>query len=109
MNDLITTDPGTFSIPDDPNIGALIEAIGGDISKLPAEQRLKYIAATCKSVGLNPLTKPFDLITFQGKTQGLNAWSRDLGLNKESIRARLDKWHWPLERALTLGDTRWKR
>lgn len=41
--------------------------IQGDLSGLSAEQRLEYYAAVCKSVGLNPLTKPFDYITLNGK------------------------------------------
>lgn len=41
--------------------------IGGDLSQLKPEQRLAYYKAVCDSVGLNPLTKPFDYITLNGK------------------------------------------
>jgi len=39
----------------------------GDLSKLPADQRLAYYKKVCDSMGLNPLTKPFDYITLNGK------------------------------------------
>lgn len=41
--------------------------IGGDLSKLNTEQRLSYYKAVCESVGLNPLTKPFDYINLSGR------------------------------------------
>jgi hypothetical protein len=42
--------------------------IAGDLSKLTEEQRLTYFYKVCESVGLNPLTRPFEYMTFQGKT-----------------------------------------
>lgn len=42
--------------------------LGGDLSKLSTEQRLTYYQRTCESLGLNPLTKPFDYLTLNGKT-----------------------------------------
>lgn len=47
----------------------LLESIlvGGDLAKLSAEQRLEYYSRVCQSVGLNPLTKPFEYITLNGK------------------------------------------
>lgn len=41
--------------------------IHGDLSKLTAAERLDYYSKVCESVGLNPLTKPFDYITLNGK------------------------------------------
>ena len=41
--------------------------IGGDLSKLSSEQRVSYYRAVCNSLGLNPLTKPFDYITLNGR------------------------------------------
>ena len=41
--------------------------IGGDLSKLSPDQRVSYYQAVCASLGLNPLTKPFDYITLNGK------------------------------------------
>lgn len=41
--------------------------VGGDLSKLTAEQRVTYYRTLCESLGLNPLTRPFDYITLSGK------------------------------------------
>src|SRR5512139_3902696 len=41
--------------------------IGGDLSKLTPEQRVSYYLQVCNSLGLNPLTKPFDYITLNGR------------------------------------------
>lgn len=41
--------------------------VQGDLSRLTPDQRLNYFKAVCESVGLNPLTKPFEYQTFQGK------------------------------------------
>ena len=41
--------------------------IGGDLSKLTAEQRVNYYGQVCVSVGLNPLTKPLEYISLNGK------------------------------------------
>ena len=49
--------------------GAIAEAvlIRGDLSHLTPEERAKYLVAVCNSVGLNPLTKPFEYIVLNGK------------------------------------------
>lgn len=39
----------------------------GDMSKLTAGQQTQYYTAVCKSVGINPITQPFAIITLQGK------------------------------------------
>ncbi len=39
----------------------------GDLSRLQAADRVAYYIAVCRSVGLNPLTKPFDYIQLNGK------------------------------------------
>lgn len=41
--------------------------IGGDLSKLSPADRVSYYEAVCKSLGLNPLTQPFQYITLNGK------------------------------------------
>lgn len=48
---------------------AAIESVlvQGDLSKLSSQQRVTYYNKTCESMGLNPLTKPFDYITLNGK------------------------------------------
>ena len=41
--------------------------IGGDLSRLSPAQRLQYYKLICESLGLNPLSKPFDYIVLNGK------------------------------------------
>lgn len=41
--------------------------INGDLSRLQPAQRLAYYRSVCDSLGLNPLTRPFDYITLNGK------------------------------------------
>ena len=43
--------------------------ISGDLSKLSSSDRMNYYQAVCNSLGLNPLTKPFDYIQLNGKLQ----------------------------------------
>jgi hypothetical protein len=48
----------------------IIEAVvlQGDLARLQPAQRVAYYRQTCDSLGLNPLTKPFDYINLNGKT-----------------------------------------
>jgi hypothetical protein len=39
----------------------------GDLSRLEPRERVSYYMATCRSVGLNPLTRPFDYLQLNGK------------------------------------------
>lgn len=41
--------------------------IMGDLSKLSAKEKVEYYKSLCDSIGLNPLTKPFEYMKFQGK------------------------------------------
>lgn len=41
--------------------------IRGDLRQLTSEQRVVYYNHVCESVGLNPLTRPFDYIVLNGK------------------------------------------
>lgn len=68
MNSLQTTQP-TAMVPTDVEAIDLQQAFNGDLQKLSPDARLKYYGAVCNSMGLNPLTKPFTWITFQGKLQ----------------------------------------
>ncbi len=54
-------------VPDDQ--ASLMEKalIGGDLAQLSPGERLSYYARVCASLQLNPLTRPFQYITFQGK------------------------------------------
>src|SRR5215475_10765414 len=41
--------------------------IQGDLEKLTPDQRADYLIALCKSLGLNPLTRPFEFMRLGGK------------------------------------------
>jgi hypothetical protein len=41
--------------------------IGGDLAGLNPAQRAEYYGAVCRSLGLNPLTKPFEYLNLNGK------------------------------------------
>lgn len=41
--------------------------ITGDLARLTPEQRMTYYMRTCESLGLNPLTRPFEYITLNSK------------------------------------------
>lgn len=41
--------------------------VHGDLSKLSPAERVTYYARVCESLGLNPLTRPFDYIVLNGK------------------------------------------
>jgi hypothetical protein len=41
--------------------------VGGDLAKLSAHDRVIYYKKVCETLCLNPLTKPFDYITLNGK------------------------------------------
>lgn len=41
--------------------------VQGDLSKLSNEERTAYYNAVCESLGLNPLTKPFQYLNLSGK------------------------------------------
>jgi hypothetical protein len=51
------------------NIDKIVEqlVIHGNLAKLNSLDKVKYYRDFCHSLGLNPLTKPFQLINFQGK------------------------------------------
>lgn len=50
---------------------AIVESvlIKGDLAALTVQQRLDYLLKVCETVGLNPLTQPFEYVNFQGRLQ----------------------------------------
>jgi hypothetical protein len=41
--------------------------VKGDLSELSSEQKVSHLKAVCESLGLNPLTRPFEYISLNGK------------------------------------------
>jgi|SRR5262245_15081153 len=56
-------------IPAPPADAAVYEKVvaEGDLAKLTPGDRVKYYGAVCASLGLNPLTKPFDYLNLNSK------------------------------------------
>ncbi len=52
-----------------PSAGEILEqvVIKGDLSRLSEQDRVAYYAAVCKSLSLNPLTRPLEYITLNGR------------------------------------------
>lgn len=50
-------------------VAASIEqvVVDGDLSRLTPTQRLEYYSRVCESLGLNPMTRPFDYLKLNGK------------------------------------------
>lgn len=51
------------------NPHSIVEAViaAGDLSKLTPDQRNTYYLTVCQSIGLNPMTRPFEYIVLNGK------------------------------------------
>jgi len=41
--------------------------LGGDLAQLTSQQKISYYRSVCESLGLNPLTKPFEYIRLSGR------------------------------------------
>ena len=53
---------------EDNNFEALEQVLAdGNLQALTAEQRCLYVQKICTSIGVNPITRPFQFIRFQGK------------------------------------------
>lgn len=60
---------GTAVVTRQESAGAIMEQViaKGDLAKLTPDQRNDYYAQVCNSMGLNPLTRPFEYLTLNGK------------------------------------------
>src|SRR5262245_41864765 len=65
-HDLPAVPPASPTPPVPPEILEQV-LIGGDLSGLTSQQRADYYLAVCRALGLNPLTKPFEYLTLNGK------------------------------------------
>jgi len=56
-------------VPAQPDAGALLEqvVIAGDLARLTPAQRVAYYRSVCESLGLNPLTQPFNYLNLSGR------------------------------------------
>ena len=63
MTELVTAPPKELPSPE--VITKVL--LGGDLSQLSPPQKLSYYKSVCDSLGLNPLTKPFEFLKLSGK------------------------------------------
>jgi hypothetical protein len=61
----------------------------GNLSELTPAQRISYYHAVCESIGINPLTKPFDYLNLNGKLV--------LYANKSCAQQLVSKYHISME------------
>lgn len=70
---IIRPNSGALIVPSEPaslqtKMGRIEQVlVGGDLSKLTQAERETYYLETCKTLSLNPLTRPFDYITLSGR------------------------------------------
>ncbi|MDZ4872105.1 MAG: hypothetical protein CLLPBCKN_001493 [Chroococcidiopsis cubana SAG 39.79] len=64
MSNILPIEPANPSSVEEVLAKTVVE---GDLSKLSPKERVMYYNAVCNSLGLNPLTKPFELIRLNGK------------------------------------------
>jgi len=58
----------SVSTPPSVTAGVLERAlVSGDLAGLSESQRLEYYRAVCESLGLNPLTRPFEYLRLNGR------------------------------------------
>jgi len=59
----------TMTPPNEPPSPEVIAKVllGGDLAQLTSAQQISYYRAVCDSVGLNPLTKPFEFLRLSGR------------------------------------------
>ncbi len=63
------SEPAAALSPRDHDRAEILERVllSGDLSRLSPAERVLYYRQVCESLGLNPLTRPFDYITLNGK------------------------------------------
>jgi hypothetical protein len=57
------------NLPAEHDVSAVVRNvfIKGDLSKLSGQEQVNYYIAVCRSIGLNPLTRPLEYIYLSGK------------------------------------------
>jgi hypothetical protein len=59
---------GTTALATRPETSVMDEVIAkGNLADLSPDERARYYLEVCQSIGLNPLTKPFDYLSLSGK------------------------------------------
>lgn len=96
----------TENVADDKNI---VEAAQNDsksteneLVPMPGANRLEELAKEySQPAEKKSSNKKVDLIEYNGKTQSLSAWARELDMPGQTLYARLRISNWPVEKAFT--------
>jgi len=97
-NAIATTQPTELASIQE-TVAGVVESvlISGDLSKLNPKQRVDYYQNLCKSLNLNPLTRPFDYVTLKGKLtlyakkDATDQIRRTLEISQKFLGKRFDK------------------
>lgn len=78
-------------------------AKGWDLDRVMLQDTEQYTADRKNYLSKYPRTpnKRTHFITWNGCTQPLSVWAKELGLDWHTLLSRLEKLHWTVERALT--------
>lgn len=75
-----------------------------DLSLDRIDNNLGYSKDNCRwadRVTQNNNTRSNHKLTFRGKTLGISEWSRETGIKRSTIKERIRKYNWSVEKALT--------
>ena len=95
---------------DDKNIDEAVENAQVESENDNEESNVDESSNKSKSVQEAPKTsnKKVDLIEYNGKTQSLSAWARELNMPGQTLYARLHISNWSVEKAFTTPSRRKK-
>lgn len=83
--------------------GLSIERIDNDGDYCPTNCKWTSIAEQQSNTSKN------HRLTYNGKTQTIAEWARELNMNPTTIQCRISRYHWSVEKALTTPTRRTKR
>lgn len=93
------------NVADDKNIDEAVENASESAQEAPESATEESIADESTK---KPSNKKQDLIEYNGKTQSLSAWARELNMPGQTLYARLRISNWPVEKAFTTPSRRKK-
>lgn len=92
-------------------MAAIADAMEDETVAATVENLVAQIEPTTKERGTVKPSSGIKELTFNGKTQSINAWADEIGLKRPALYDRINRQHWTTEEALTIpaGGRRSKR